>query len=160
MTLSKRIQFLKSLQINFNRGWKQGEDLYYLLKEREAYDIERGFTSIGPQRADLVFKVDGVETRQVLSRGQQKVLIIITMLAQAAVLEKARGKKPIFLLDDLESELDKHSLNSVCTMLREQGSQVFITSLNPDQIISQDWAGEISMFHVEHGAFAERATLC
>jgi DNA replication and repair protein RecF len=155
--LSQSLDFLKGLEFSFNRGWKSGEELHDLLQSKERHDKERGYTSVGPQRADLIFKIDGVESRQVLSRGQQKVLIIIAMLSQSILLQKEKGIKPIFLLDDLESELDRNTLSNVCKMLNESGNQIFITSLDAHNLIHQNWSDDISMFHVEHGEVTERS---
>ncbi len=158
LRLSNQIDFLKSLEISYYRGWKYGEDLQELLKQKEPLDKERGYTSVGPQRADIIFRIDGVESKQLLSRGQQKVLIIIAMLSQANLLEKTRGKKPIFLLDDLSSELDSRTLKQISTLLYQSGNQLFITSLNSEQFENCEWSDDVSMFHVEHGVFTGQMT--
>ncbi|MEJ2456211.1 MAG: DNA replication/repair protein RecF, partial [Candidatus Thiodiazotropha sp.] len=127
LNLSEQINFLDGLDVSFNQGWKAGENLHDLLKHKEPDDKERGYTTVGPQRADLIFKIDGVESRQILSRGQQKVLIILAMLSQAILLKKTKGKMPVFLLDDLASELDSKTLGQISTMLYRSGNQLFIT---------------------------------
>lgn len=152
--LSHGIRFLEGLEIALNRGWKKNHSLAELLKERLTTDKERGFTGVGPQRADIEISIDRVPTKQLLSRGQQKLLVTIILLAQSKLLEKSTGEKPIFLFDDLESELDHQSIETICSLLEAQQSQTFITSLNEDRLNNYQWSKSIRMFHVEHGRFS------
>jgi DNA replication and repair protein RecF len=151
--LCKKIPFLEGLELSLNRGWPADADLKNLLFSRQNSDRERGFTTLGPHRLDLQFRIDGIEAKQLLSRGQQKILIAVILLSQARVLEKVKEQKPIFLLDDLDSELDEISLSKLCELLDEQECQIFITSLNPQKFNMGIWAEKPSMFHVEHGHF-------
>jgi DNA replication and repair protein RecF len=151
--LCENISFLQSLNINFHPGWRENLDLSELLEERRHSDKERGFTGIGPHRADVEIKIDSIPTKQILSRGQQKVLITVILLAQARLLEANIGEKPIFLFDDLDSELDSKSTQLIAKLLAEQNNQTFITSLNKEKIRSLDWSETPEMFHVEHGRF-------
>jgi len=68
-----------------------------------------------------------VLARQVLSRGQQKVLVYILHLAQLYILTVSKGVKAIVLCDDLESELDEFHTRKVLAQLKASGSQVFLT---------------------------------
>jgi DNA replication and repair protein RecF len=153
LTLSQYFPFLEGIEMNFKKGWQNGAELNELLENRESSDREKGFTSLGPHRADIHFKIDGLDVKQILSRGQQKVLIIVLLLSQARVLERACQKQPIFLLDDLESELDLNSLSKVCELLEHQKCQLFITSLNALNLSTVGWSEQPMVFHVEHGHF-------
>jgi DNA replication and repair protein RecF len=154
LTLAQGINFLEGLEIKFYRGWNNNFTLSELLKDRLPTDKERGFTGVGPQRADIEISINRVPTKQLLSRGQQKLLVTIILLAQSKLLEKSTGEKPIFLFDDLESELDNQSIQTICCLLEAQKTQSFITSLNAERLNNYQWSKSIRMFHVEHGKFS------
>ena len=153
LSLCGEIYFLKKLELSFNRGWAQGDDLREAIAKRRTQDRENGYTHAGPQRSDLLFKIDGAPIRQILSRGQQKVLIALILISQAKLLEQARGEKPVFLFDDLQSELDQDSVELICGLLNRQQLQTVITSLSTKGILAMPWSNEPRLFHVEHGVF-------
>ena len=66
----------KFLSISFDKGWKK--NLIEELRACYAVDRKRGFTSIGPQTSDLSIKINEQESGNVLSRGEQKLLILLT----------------------------------------------------------------------------------
>jgi DNA replication and repair protein RecF len=153
LNLIQGLNCLDGLDIKFYSGWNESFRLSELLKDRLRTDKERGFTGVGPQRADIEISIDRVPTKQILSRGQQKLLVTIILLAQSKLLEKSTGEKPIFLFDDLESELDNQSIETICSLLKQQNGQTFITSLNAERFNNHLWSNSIRMFHVEHGRF-------
>ena len=106
---------------------------------------------MGPHRADIEFKLDGMATKHILSRGQQKVLITCILKSQIKVLEQRTGKRAVLLYDDLDSELDADSLVYVSNLLAELNAQTFITTINPDKLSILANKAESGMFHVEHG---------
>lgn len=154
-SIANKVPFLEQLSIKFYPGWKINYTLEESLNDKRTRDLERGFTSVGPHRADVEFIIDDVSAKHVLSRGQQKILIAVVLIAQARLLEEHSGEKPIFLIDDLESELDPTSIDAVCKLLNEQMSQTFITSLNKQSLRKRPWIQKPEMFHVEHGEFTQ-----
>lgn len=140
-----------SLSMAYERGWKEGSSLEEALIQSLSRDRRLGFTSVGPHRAEISFKVQAFQAHHVLSRGQQKRFIVALHIAQAQALYEASGKKCLYLIDDLASELDRENCQKVLAHLGAQGHQVFLTG-----VAFEDWApfkeclhGE--MFHVEHG---------
>ncbi len=154
LEISKQIEFLDGLDITLDSGWKSDQRLEDSIESRLRADRERGFTTVGPHRADLIFKIGGSHTKQTLSRGQQKILITIVLLAQARIQQSLRGKSPIFLIDDMESELDTSSMRIVTSLISQQSNQFFITSLMPKDIAEERWKKRVEVFHVEHGVFS------
>lgn len=75
------------------------------LRAARRVDIARGVTTVGPQRDDIEFRLDGADVRAFGSRGQQRTVALATKLAEAQVMED-RGDAPVVLLDDVLSELD------------------------------------------------------
>lgn len=147
------VPFLTQLEITFQQGWKKDQQLDSVISEHHSKDRERGFTSVGPHRADIELKINGVNSRQTLSRGQQKILVTLLLLAQARLLEKHKSERPIFLYDDLESELDDSSIELLCDLIDRQQSQTFISSLHSERLTQQSWTQQPKVFHVEHGHF-------
>ncbi|MEN8212899.1 MAG: DNA replication/repair protein RecF [Pseudomonadota bacterium] len=140
---------MDGISLSYHPGWRQGEEYAEQLTEKLAIDRERGFTSIGPHRADLMIKVDGVLAREYLSRGQQKLAVIALILSQAAL--SSQHKIPLLLIDDLASELDKSHQLKLLHLIGESECQTVITSTSNDMFEGNDQA---TMFHVEHGSVA------
>jgi DNA replication and repair protein RecF len=135
---------LNDVTIDYQSGWGEGPYNEALSKWR-VRDLERGATSQGPHRADLLMMKGDNLARTVISRGEQKVLSAALLLAQAAIL-KSIGDKPVVLLDDLASEFDEDHFERVLSKFLETGAQVWLTGTREPQ-----FSGEHTVFHVEHG---------
>ena len=98
-----------------------------LAKNRKK-DRERGFTTAGPHRDDLVFRIAGKDVRNYASQGEQRSMALALRLGEAAVLEKKLGKKPVILLDDVFSELDAERRQILVESLDLMSRQVFVTT--------------------------------
>ncbi|MCX7035413.1 MAG: DNA replication/repair protein RecF [Proteobacteria bacterium] len=119
------------VQLGYNRGWSQDKTLAQSLDENRSRDLERGTTLNGPHRADVPLRVNGVAAREVLSRGQQKLVSAALVLALLARLRMEGGKVPTLLLDDPAAELDETRLAGLVGLVRELDCQLVITSLAP-----------------------------
>lgn len=83
------------------------EDLGAALLRARPADRERGLTSIGPHRDDLVIELDGRAAGPYASRGEARTLALALRLAEFRVLKLRYGEDPVLLVDDLASELDE-----------------------------------------------------
>ena len=136
---------------DYQAGWDESlSSLRAQLGENLDKDIERGFSRLGPHRADIKIKVDGKPVQAVFSRGQQKLLICAMTLAQLKRLEQ----DCILLVDDLPAELDPYRRVCLVRAMQETGAQVVVTATEPNLIDASSWGGS-KMFHVEHGSFQE-----
>ena len=117
----------KSISITYDKGWK--DNLLEELRESFIKDQARGFTSLGPQTSDLSVKINGQVSGNILSRGEQKLLILLIYLFFIKAFNDLRPNKTIFLLDDLPSELDEKNLDLALNLLQDADCQLFITSL-------------------------------
>ncbi len=101
-----------------------------LLNLRRESDIRKTQTTIGPHRDDLLFFIDGKNICRFASRGEFRTLLLAIKLAEIKFLEEETGHKPILLLDDVFSELDrkrqKHLLKTI------KGYQTIITTTEID----------------------------
>jgi len=140
------------ISLAFYQGWGKDRDYLELLEESWPSDLKQGFTQLGPQRADLRVKAKGMPAMEVLSRGQQKMVVCALKLAQAELYQQASGSPCIFLVDDLSAELDISHRKALCTLLESLKCQVFVTAVEDTQM-TDCWSvsSQIKKFHVEHG---------
>jgi DNA replication and repair protein RecF len=107
-----------------------------LLNKLEAStktDLERGFTAYGPHREDIVFYLNEQPMGQTASRGEARSLVLALKIFELELIEKVRGQKPIFLLDDVFSELDGARRQALVDYLKDH--QTIITTTDADAII-------------------------
>jgi DNA replication and repair protein RecF len=76
------------------------------LEKCRRAEIARGVTLVGPHRDDLGIVINSKGARQFASQGQQRTAVLSLKLAELAMLAEALGETPVFLLDDVMSELD------------------------------------------------------
>lgn len=95
-------------------------------------DYARGFTTVGPQRDDIRIIIDGKELRETASRGEVRTALLALKIQEAKLLEEKTGVKPLFLLDDVFSELDGARRHALTDYL--QSHQTFITTTDADLI--------------------------
>lgn len=147
------LTWAKTLAIDFSPGWDTRKSLAQLVEQGFEQERKVGHTLYGPNRADLRVKMDGRAAAEVLSRGQQKTLIILMKMAQVAVLTQAARKQCCFLIDDIQSELDEQHQRLLAQMLLAEKHQIFLTGLSP-LTADNPWINErtsLKMFHVEQG---------
>ncbi len=148
---------LDDLTLSYFRGWDKDRDLQAVLDSQFDRDSQLGHTQAGPQRADLRLRIKGMNAAEVLSRGQQKLVVCALKIAQGYLLkERGRQQDCVFLVDDLPSELDEHHRGALCRLLEGLNCQVFITGVEAEQL-ARSWQKEtlLTMFHVEHGHIAQ-----
>lgn len=147
------------IQLSYYRGWDKSRDLAQVLEQDYVRDQQMGFTQRGPHRADLRIRSQGLPAAEVLSRGQQKVVVSALKVAQGYLLARQQGKPNcVFLVDDLASELDERHRRALCSLLAELKCQVFVTGIDKSQLINH-WskAEALKVFHVEQGEITEQA---
>lgn len=124
-----------------------------LLAELEEEEIRRGQSLAGPHRDDLVFYENGIDLRTYGSQGQQRTAVLSMKLAATLAFEKKLGQKPLLLLDDVMSELDKDRQRAVMEIVVKKQIQTFITGTDMD--FSFQGFGYNPIFHVANGAVTE-----
>jgi len=149
-TLAELIR-LPGLKLRYARGWDRKRELVHILRDARDTDRQMGFTQQGPQRAELGIRLGKRPAVEVLSRGQQKLVVSALKLAQGRLLEQATRRTCIYLIDDLPAELDLEHRRVFCDWLERMRCQVFITSVDPDALAGL-WQTDtqVAMFHVKH----------
>ena len=142
---------LADSSLEFRRGWGEGQSLEQALRDGLETDRSRGFTRAGPHRADLRVSTGGRAAAEVLSRGQLKLAVVVLKVVQGGLMRDLTHVPPLYLVDDLGSELDGYHAETVCGLLAGLGSQALFTAV-VEQELQQLWCGdEGRLFHVEQG---------
>jgi DNA replication and repair protein RecF len=141
---------MKGLTCTYSSGWEKEASLSECLDKNNARDLKLGFTHAGPHRADIKIQMKNVAVKDVLSRGQQKLLVFMLKTAQLEYFYQKTGKRPLFLVDDLGSELDNTRRGIIIDKLNQLQAQIFVTGITKDIFAGVSQEGS-SMFHVEHG---------
>lgn len=136
------------LRIAHTRGWGREQSFAEALTSRLDQCQRFKATSVGPHRADLNLLANGKPAREVLSRGQQKVVLYALTLAQVTDFHRARQRHMLMLCDDLQSELDAVRTDRLVQLLLSQGHQLFVTGTSALAGIGDH---SQAMFHVKHG---------
>jgi len=80
---------------------------------------------VGPHRDDIRISRGDRELRKFGSVGEQRLAGIALRLAEADMILKAGRQRPVFLLDEVASELDEQRSRMVLEMVVERGQMVY-----------------------------------
>ncbi len=146
----------EDLAIQYTRGWESEISLEEALLANRGQDLKYGSSQIGPHRADIEIKLGKRKAVEILSRGQQKILICALKLAQGALYSEAIGHSCLYLVDDLPAELDEENRKRVLTQLVSQGGQLFVTAVEENALaMDASEVAEFATFHVERGTLRD-----
>ena len=133
---------------------EENDEKYYenqLLKrlnEGMQKEISISQCIFGPHRDDFEILLNGMNSRQYCSQGQQRTLALSLILAELFYIEEIKGEKPVLLLDDVLSELDLKRQEYLLKGL--SNVQTIITATDETRFISKDQR-TIKKFHIENG---------
>ena len=149
----RRVANLPEVTIKLDRGWSIHKSLKSALEESRDSDRRKGFTQVGPHRADMQILAGKVRAKDIVSRGQQKMLAAIMKIAQIKFLaETEQGADMVLLVDDLSAELDSEFRTILLSMVSELEVQIFLTTTELDALSIDDLKEtSVHMFHVEQG---------
>ena len=136
------------VELHYVRGWSQEHSLLEALAASRARDEARHLTHAGPHRADVAVRLYGRPAREVLSRGQQKLVAVAMTLAQLRLLQATTDTTPTLLLDDPAAELDAEHLERFIAQISPLRCQLVVTSLYAE---SRLFGAPAATFHVEQG---------
>ena len=125
------------------------------LRDLMAASLEKDrilkFTSVGVQRDDFIFTMDGHPIRKCGSQGQQKSFLVALKFAQYEMMKQRYGFPPILLLDDLFDKLDMKRVQNLLKMVSGQDfGQIFLSDSNKVRI--EGVLGEIGSGAVRYEA--------
>ena len=119
------------------------------LQLRVQAETVAGHALIGPHRDDLEILFDGRDLRKFGSAGQQRSALLILQLANISVYNSTRGEYPLFLLDDLDAELDYRRIGRLLDFLHGK-TQTFVTTSKESFV--EKFGRNASVFWIENGS--------
>jgi len=151
MELLAELAIFAHFRVKYHRGWPDNVAYGDILQTSLQQDLELGYTRYGPHRADLKLVINETPAEVLLSRGQQKILVNVLLLAQGLLLQRKTDKKCVYLVDDLPSELDVQHQRYLVSQLTRLNAQVFVTGVAQEDLLEHFQSVPHQMFHVEHG---------
>jgi DNA replication and repair protein RecF len=97
------------------------------LEARLDEDLDRGTTGLGPHLDDVGIVAGGRDLRRYGSQGEQRLVVLSLLLAEAELLTERGPAPPLLLLDDVLSELDERRRRALAERLSGRG-QTLITA--------------------------------
>lgn len=97
-----------------------------LLSSNIEREIAAGSTLWGIHKDDIEILINGKSARSFASQGQQRSLALAMKLAEGDICRYETGEDPIFLLDDVLSELDEKRRNFLLCSIKDR--QVIIST--------------------------------
>ncbi len=105
---------------------------------------------VGPHRDEIIFSLNGMSLKQFASQGQHKTFLIALKVAEFFFLRERCNETPIFLLDDVFSELDENRSKKILSMVESLG-QIFITTTSEKIFDGLEWSGNRKKFFIKNG---------
>jgi DNA replication and repair protein RecF len=119
------------------------------LRLRLPAELIAGHALIGPHRDDLAILLEGREMRVFGSAGQQRSALLLLDLAAISLYNSSHDDYPLFLIDDVDAELDEKRINRLLEYL-EGRIQTFITTSKPKHL--GRFISRASLYEIEEGA--------
>lgn len=135
-SLKKMYSFLSDKNKDFVFEYKPSisKNFERVLKSKYKNDLYLKTTSYGPHRDDYDFLIENVLAKDNASQGEQRIMVLALILAISEIIYDRFSERPIFLLDDVFSELDSIRQNKLIKYLIGLGAQTLITTTSIDNI--------------------------
>ena len=126
------------------------------LRARMQAEMFAGACLVGPHRDDLNILFGGRDLRSFGSSGQQRSALITLDLAAISVYHSKHQDYPIFLIDDVDAELDGNRIERLLEYL-EGRSQTFLTTSKRSHF--DRFSGRASFYEVNAGIATDEKEL-
>jgi DNA replication and repair protein RecF len=120
------------------------QSLMARTREVEARELRVGTTLVGPHRDDWGIVIGGRDLKGHGSQGEVRTALLALKLSEIDLFRKKTGHRPVLLLDDFSSELDRERRLFLLNFLNETDLQVFVTT-------TEDAGYPGQVFHVVEG---------
>ncbi|MGH1373043.1 MAG: DNA replication/repair protein RecF [Cellvibrionaceae bacterium] len=148
---------LENVGVRYYAGWDNEKPFLDLLTDTQERDSDLGYTRQGPHRADLRINYGGSPAVDILSRGQQKIVVSALMIAQGIIFSEITNRTCVYLIDDLPAELDDSFRKTLAGWLSDMNCQVCVTGVEK-QVLMDAWSNDslsTRVFHVKHGTITQ-----
>jgi len=127
ITIDENLDISYSYQTKENISIKQ--DLEKQFESSIEKELELGYTTIGPHRDDIIFKINDLDCKHYASQGQQRTVALVVKLSLMEVIKEEIGEYPILLLDDVLSELDQARQDRLLNMTTKYQTFISCTAI-------------------------------
>lgn len=130
-----------------------GAALQALFLARRRIDAAAGRATAGPHRDDLI-AVHAATGRAAArcSTGEQKAMLLSLVLAHSDCVARARGQRPVLLLDEVAAHLDPLRRGALYERLAGQGGQAWLTGT--EAALFDNMPGPVTRFRISGGRIA------
>lgn len=118
-------------------------------------EFRRGVSLVGPHRDDLALTLNGKNLQRYASQGQHKTMLIALKMAEFALMREQRNEVPIFILDDVFSELDEQRSRNLIGVIRDCGQTISTTTEESRFHGAIGWNSQNKKFSVSNGVCTE-----
>ncbi len=144
------LKYKNSLKINEKLSEMDAYDQYFkLLTSNTEREIAVGATLYGSHKDDIEIYLNGKEARQFASQGQQRSIALAMKLGEGEISMEYSGEYPVFLFDDVLSELDSRRQQFLLSRLDSR--QVIMTTCTPPPVDS-----DAAFINVEKGVYTKK----
>lgn len=130
----------------------------YTLSTLEKEEYRKKHTLLGPHRDDISFFYNSKDASVYCSQGQVRLISLALKILEFEVITKECGITPIFLLDDVSSELDEYRNNYLMRYLKKSNCQIFITTTSPEHI-KAEFFNDKFVYNVESGVVVKNKSI-
>lgn len=102
-----------------------------IFSEKTDREKNAGLTLSGPHRDDIEIFINGKSARIFASQGQQRSIVLSLKIAEGEIIKELSGEYPVFLFDDVLSELDEKRKKYILEGKGEK--QIIISSCERDE---------------------------
>lgn len=114
---------------------------YEEMMNGKSRELSAGTSIYGSHRDDIDIMLGGVSARLFASQGQQRSIALAMKLAEGSICVEQTGDSPVFLLDDVLSELDRERKEYILSKIKDR--QVIITSCDESDFAGIDNVNKI-----------------
>jgi DNA replication and repair protein RecF len=126
----KRVEIRYKSEEQFLHAETEGEireALAQALEDCQTKDLNRGYTTIGPHIDDLEITLEGRNAGKHGSQGQLRSIVMALKMAELELMAEKNAEQPVFILDDVTSELDEERRSKLLTSLVTMSCQTLIS---------------------------------
>lgn len=129
------------LQLSYESTLSEETPYLDQLRDSRERDLHYGNTSVGIHLDDIKVDINGLDVRRYGSQGQVRLAALSMFLGLIPISEARLEEKPIILLDDVFSELDRSRRENIISRL--QGYQAIMTTTDLDNIDAKEISNKL-----------------
>jgi len=126
----------EEIKIKYISTGNNKESFISNINKAREIDIQRGFTSVGIHRDDIIIYINHKPVSIFGSQGQQRTVVLSLKLSELKIVSEEMNDNPILLLDDFMSELDEKRRTILLEKIKD--NQVIITCTDKINIDSKN----------------------